>query len=91
MEIIIRRATEEDIKRMSDKPIWACDVCDDADWFYDYEVQCWISKGEAKVVYDGGSVDVRDGDYCVFPKGLRCVWHVTKPIQKYCELIMDDL
>ena len=82
MEIIVRKPTEADKSEMRTKPIWSCGVSE-FDWYYDSSEICLIIGGEVIVEYDGGSVSFGAGDYVTFPKGLSCVWKVTKPVRKH--------
>jgi len=82
MNITVRKPTEAEIADMGSKPIWECEVSE-FDWSYDSEETCLIIEGEVTVSYDGGSVSFSAGDYVVFPKGLSCVWKVTKPVRKH--------
>jgi len=84
MDIIARKATEADKAEMYTKPIWECEISE-FDWYYDSEETCVLLEGEVTVIYDGGSVSFGAGDCVVFPKGLSCVWKVTKPVKKHYE------
>ena len=82
MEIIVRKPIEAEKAEMQAKPIWGCDVSE-FDWYYDSSEICLIIEGEVTIKYDGGSVSFGAGDYVTFPKGLSCVWKVTKPVRKH--------
>lgn len=82
MNIIIKEATETEKSEMLTKPIWECGVSE-FDWYYDSEETCFLIEGEVTVEHGGGSVSFGAGDYVVFPKGLSCVWKVTKPVKKH--------
>jgi uncharacterized cupin superfamily protein len=82
MNVLVRKPTEKEIAEMKSKPVWTCDVSE-FDWFYDSEETCLIIEGEVTVKYGTESVSFTAGDYVVFPKGLSCVWQVTKPVRKY--------
>jgi uncharacterized cupin superfamily protein len=84
MKIIVRKPTEDEIDLFSMKPSWGCDVSV-FDWYYDSKEICILTEGEVTVEYDGGSVSFGAGDYVEFPMGLKCVWKVTKPVQKNYE------
>ena len=84
MEIIVRKPLQEEIDAFSRKPTWGCDVSE-FDWYYDDREQCILTEGEVTVEYSGTSVSFGAGDYVVFPKGLSCVWKVTKPVKKHYE------
>jgi len=82
MNITVKKPTEAEKAEMSSKPIWECGIST-FDWHYDSEETCLLIEGEVTVSYTGGSVSFGAGDYVVFPKGLSCVWNVSKPVRKY--------
>ncbi|MCL2838900.1 MAG: cupin domain-containing protein [Oscillospiraceae bacterium] len=82
MNIIVRKPTAEEIATMQAQPTWGCGVSK-FDWSYDSEETALIIEGEVTVTFDGGSVFIQTGDLAVFPKGMSCVWDVTKPINKH--------
>ena len=82
MNITVKKATETEKAEMGTKPVWECGVSE-FDWHYDSEETCLLTDGEVTVSYDGGSVSFGAGDCVVFPKGLSCVWKVTKPVRKH--------
>ena len=82
MEIIVKKPTEQEREEMLKLPIWGCDVSE-FDWHYDQEETCLLTEGEVVVTYKGGSVKFADGDLVTFPKGLSCVWKVSKPVKKH--------
>ena len=82
MNITVKKATEAEKSEMLSKPTWECGVSE-FDWHYSDEENCLIIEGEVTVSYDGGSVSFGVWDYVVFPKGLSCVWKVTKPVKKH--------
>jgi len=82
MKITVKKPTDAEKAEMLTKPVWGCDVSK-FDWFYDSEETCLLTQGEVTVTYDGGSVSFGAGDLVVFPKGLSCVWDVSKPVQKH--------
>jgi uncharacterized cupin superfamily protein len=82
MNITVRKPTEAEKADMKTKPIWTCEVSE-FDYHYDSEETCLILEGEVTVKHDGGSASFGPGDYVVFPKGLDCVWNVSKPVKKH--------
>ena len=82
MRITVRKPTEAEKAGMLTKPVWGCEISE-FDWQYDSEETCLLLEGEVTVVYDGGSVSFGAGDYVIFPKGLSCVWKVSKPVKKH--------
>ena len=51
-------------------------------WEYFDKETCYIIEGEVDVKTDTGEVTIKAGDVVVFPKGLKCIWDVKKPIKK---------
>ena len=82
MEITVKKPTEEEREFMETMGTWSCGVSK-FDWYYDMEETCLLLEGQVTVTYDGGSVSFGKGDLVVFPKGLQCVWDVTKPVKKH--------
>ena len=82
MNIIVKKPTDAEKAEMQSKPVWGCDVSK-FDWHYDQEESCLLIEGQVTVTYAGGSVRFGAGDFVVFPKGLSCVWDVTKPVKKH--------
>ncbi|MCL2061259.1 MAG: cupin domain-containing protein [Firmicutes bacterium] len=85
MEITVKKPSAQEKAYMEGKPTWSCGVSE-FDWFYDSQEVCLIIEGEVCVSYgEGKTAEFGAGDYVVFPKGLSCVWKVTKPVKKYYE------
>ena len=82
MNIIVKKPTAEEKMQMGSMPTWECGVSE-FDWHYDSEETCLLVEGEVTVSHAGGSVSFGAGDYVVFPKGLSCVWKVSKPVKKH--------
>jgi uncharacterized cupin superfamily protein len=82
MKIIVKKPTDAEKEAILSQSTWGCGVSK-FDWHYDSEETCMLTEGEVTVIYDGGSVSFGAGDYVVFPKGLTCVWDVSKPVKKH--------
>jgi len=80
--ITVRKPTQEEIDFMQQQLTWGCGVST-FDWHYDQEETALLLQGEVTVSYDGGSASFGAGDYVVFARGLSCVWHVSKPVEKH--------
>ena len=63
-------------------PIWKCDPSK-FDWTYDDEEHCFIIEGKVTVSGPVNTVEIKTGDYVIFPKGLKCNWEVHESIKKY--------
>ena len=82
MKIIVKKPTEAEKQAMLKQPVWSCEASE-FDWFYESEETCLITEGEGIVEYNGGSVNIGEGDYVVFPEGLSCIWKVKKAVRKH--------
>lgn len=81
-EIKKRKPSKEEIEKvLKEWSPWECDVST-FDWEYFDKETCYIIEGEVTVKTDSGEATVGTGDIVVFPKGLKCVWDVKKPIRK---------
>ena len=63
-------------------PIWECEPST-FDWTYSDEEHCFILEGYVEVVGEVNTVTIKPGDYVIFPRGLSCVWKVSKAIKKH--------
>ena len=82
MQIIVKKPTESERAVMLKEPVWECDVSE-FNWHYDSEETCLLIHGEVEVTYANTSVRFGAGDMVIFPKGLTCVWKVTKAVKKH--------
>ena len=82
MKVTVKKPTEAEKDEMLSKPIWECGISE-FDWHYDSEETCLIIEGEVTVSYNGENVSFGAGDYVIFPKGLSCIWKVSKPVRKH--------
>lgn len=63
-------------------PIWTCKVSQ-FPWTYADKETCFILEGEIEVSSAEGTVNIKPGDFVVFPKGLSCTWKVSVPVRKH--------
>lgn len=82
MDILVRKAIQEEFEYMKDDEIWESD-CAEFDHYYQTDETCVIATGSATVKYDGKEVSFGEGDLAVFPKGLKCTWVVHTPMKKF--------
>lgn len=85
MKVKIIKPTEEYLKerKVKDWPIWTKEVSR-FDWYYDTTEECYILEGKVIVeTEDGEKVEIKEGDFVTFEKGLSCKWDVQKPIRKH--------
>ena len=53
-------------------------------WTYSSQETAYVLKGLVFVRPEGGElVEIRAGDLCVFPRGMKCAWEVREAIEKH--------
>ena len=84
MKIEIKPMTMEQAEKdgITSWPIWTCGVSE-FDWEYSDRESCFLLEGQVKVKTDWETVNFGQGDFVVFPKGLKCFWKVTSPVKKH--------
>lgn len=83
-EIEKRKPSKKEVEKVTkDWDFWQCEPST-FDWEYFNTETCYILEGEATIRTEDetGEVDIEAGDLVTFPKGLKCVWDVKKPIRK---------
>jgi uncharacterized cupin superfamily protein len=66
-----------------DWPIWTKEVSE-FPWQYDAQETCYLLEGEVTVTPEGGKpVEIKKGDFVIFPKGMRCRWDIRKDVRKH--------
>ncbi len=83
-KIKVEQLENEEIERRGIKSwgIWEKEQSE-FDWDYTSEEHCYIIEGRAEIKTDDGVVEIKKGDYVIFPVGLKCRWKVTDSIRKY--------
>lgn len=82
---IKRQADKKKLERdgVMDWPIWEKEVST-FPWTYDGDEHCYILEGRVTVTPDNAtSVEIKAGDYVIFPKGMSCTWEIHEPIRKH--------
>ncbi|MCX7677658.1 MAG: cupin domain-containing protein [Spirochaetes bacterium] len=85
MKVKIEKKSHDELKKdgVFSWPIWTKEVSD-FDWYYDTQEKFYLIEGEVDVELDDGStVHFEAGDFVTFSKGVRCRWHVKKPVRKH--------
>jgi uncharacterized cupin superfamily protein len=82
--IKVERITEEDVKKrgISSWGVWEKEPSE-FDWEYTSEEHCYIIEGKARISTVKGDIEIEEGDFVIFPVGLKCRWKVEKGIRKY--------
>jgi len=86
-EIIVKRISEDEVSRrgIDHWGIWEREPSE-FDWAYTNEEHCYIIEGRATVKTGNETVEINQGDYVIFPAGLKCRWKITESIKKYYDL-----
>ncbi|MFW6127280.1 MAG: cupin domain-containing protein [Thermodesulfobacteriota bacterium] len=67
-------------------PTWSKEASE-FPWTYDGEETCYFLEGEVTVTPEGGEpVSMGKGDLVIFPNGMSCRWHITKPVRKHYKI-----
>jgi uncharacterized protein len=84
MNIAVKQLSEPEFKKMGIEKwsVWTKEIST-FNWFYDTQEMCLILEGEAIIKSDFEEINIKKGDFVVFPLGLKCIWKITSPIKKY--------
>ena len=88
MKVKIEKPTEAKLNELGVEnwPIWEKEVST-FDWYYDTNETFYVIEGEVEVELDDGTkVSFGAGDLVTFSEGVKCTWHVKKPIRKHYKL-----
>ena len=78
----IKVIKDKNVNNYKNWPIWECEPSK-FNWTYTDEEHCYILEGNVEVIGESNTVVIEPGDYVIFPKGLSCIWKVSKSIKKY--------
>lgn len=54
------------------------------DWHYDETEKCYILEGQVRVEpANAEPVEFGPGDFVTFPKGMDCVWKISRAVRKH--------
>ena len=84
MEIEVKKLTNKELDKMDvfNWPIWTKEESE-FDWYYSDKESCYIIEGDVEVKANNKTVSFKEGDFVVFPKGLKCVWKINKAVKKH--------
>ncbi len=88
MDIKVEKLSQEELKKRGvfNWPIWNKEVSR-FPWIYDSVEECYFLEGEVSVETKQGNVTFGKGDFVTFPKGLSCIWNITKAVKKHYNFI----
>ncbi|NLE65619.1 MAG: cupin domain-containing protein [Elusimicrobia bacterium] len=69
---------------LQDTGVWNVWECEPSkfNWHYESEEQAYLYEGRVKVRAGSQLVEIKAGDYAVFPTGLNCTWEVLQTVKK---------
>lgn len=84
MKIEVKRLSKNELDKMnvSNWPIWTKEELE-FDWYYSEKESCYILEGDVEIKTDEGKVNFKEGDFVIFPEGLKCVWKINKAVKKH--------
>ena len=83
MKIVVAKPTDAQVAEMRQCPIWEKEA-GVFDWTYEEAETCYVIEGAARVrMPDGGEVAFGVGDLVTFPRGLTCIWEITRGLRKH--------
>lgn len=85
MKVSVQKIDQQELdkRKISSWPIWEKEISR-FDWYYDSSEECFLLEGEVEVELENQErVKFGKGDFVTFPKGLRCVWNIKKPVRKH--------
>ncbi|OGH94732.1 MAG: cupin [Candidatus Melainabacteria bacterium GWA2_34_9] len=82
-KITVKKSTEEELKVLGiyKWSTWTCEVSR-FNWEYSDEEVCYFFKGDVVIETNFETVKIAAGDLVTFPKGLKCIWDIKKPVNK---------
>jgi uncharacterized cupin superfamily protein len=81
--IVVGTPSPEEIIKMKRWSTWGCGVSK-FPWSYSDQESAYIIKGRVIVTPTGGEgIEIKAGDFCVFPAGMSCTWDVKEDLQKH--------
>ncbi len=83
-KIIVRRPDKKELEelKVTSWGTWGCEVST-FDWEYDSDETAYVLEGHVLVKTEDSVTEINAGDLVTFPKGMKCVWEVKKPIRKH--------
>jgi len=78
----VTKPTSTEKQKAESWPIWEKEEST-FKWAYDEKETCLILQGKAVVKCPEGTVEFGEGDYVVFPVGLKCTWEIKEKIKKH--------
>lgn len=86
MKPIIKKPSEDEKQEAGSWPIWEKEVSE-FPWEYDTNEICLILEGKITVTNEEGEeFHIGQGDYVVFPKGMKCTWKINENVRKHYKL-----
>ena len=89
---VIKKFNKNEVekKNIRNWPIWEKEPSS-FDWHYECGEVCYVLKGKAviKTIYQ--EVEIEEGDYVVFPAGMRCHWNIKEKFKKHYNFEKENI
>jgi hypothetical protein len=86
MKPIIKKPSKQEKKKAETWPIWEKKVSE-FPWEYDVQEICLILEGDVMVTNEAGEeYHFGEGDYVIFPEGMKCTWKINQDVRKHYKL-----
>jgi len=86
MKPLIKKPSDQEKKEAENWPIWEKEESE-FPWEYDVNETCLILKGDVILTNEEGEdFHFGQGDYVIFPKGMKCTWKINKDVRKHYKL-----
>jgi uncharacterized cupin superfamily protein len=86
MDPIIRKPSENEKEEAKLWPIWEKEESE-FPWEYDTKETFLVIEGDVTVTNEEGKeFHFKEGDYVIFPEGMKCNWKINKNVRKHYKM-----
>lgn len=85
MKVEVKKPSKKELEDLGVKkwPIWEKEESV-FEWSYDDKETCYFLEGDVEIrLADNSITKIISGDLAIFPKGLKCSWHIKKKVKKH--------
>jgi len=86
MKPTIKKPSNKEKKEAENWSIWEKEISE-FPWEYSDTETCFILEGDVIVTNeDGEKFHFSQGDYIIFPQGMKCTWKINRDVKKHYKL-----